>query len=153
MQADLSPERLAELVADTLEEAAFVFAEASHPPPSFHGEVLEARLQYSGPDRGVLGLRASQDFATGLAANLLGIERTDPEIDKRSADALGEIVNMLAGAVVLELFGPAAQTSIGVPSVREVAATAPTGGCLAHLTTEDGDRLDVYLGSASGSSP
>jgi len=152
MQAEMTGERLAELVADTLEEAAFVFTEPVDPPPAFQGEVLEARLQYSGPKRGVLGFRASADFAAGLAANLLGIDRTDPEIDKRSADALGEIVNMLAGAVVLELFGPSAQTSIGVPSVKEAAAAPIVEGVVTHLATEDGDRLDVFLRPANGSS-
>jgi len=152
MPAEMSPDRLAELVAETLEEAAFVFAEPADPPPPFHGDVLEARLRFAGPSRGELALRASAGFAEGLAANLLGMEPSDPEIGTRSRDALGEIVNMLAGAVVLELFGPAAQTSIGVPAVRGAAGAAP-GSCLAHLATEEGERLDVWLQPSPGSSP
>ncbi|HVP68850.1 MAG TPA: chemotaxis protein CheX [Anaeromyxobacteraceae bacterium] len=153
MPAEMSADRLAELVTETLEEAAFVFCEPADPPPPFEGDVLEARLQFSGPSRGELALRASSEFAVGLAANLLGTERGDPEIGARSRDALGEIVNMLAGAVVLELFGPAAQTSIGVPAVKGGATEPPPPECLAHLSTEEGDRLDVWLRPALGRSP
>jgi len=153
MPAELTPDRLAELAAGTLEEAAFVFTERADPPPPFPGSVLEARLQYDGPSRGEIALRATPEFAAGLAANLLGSEPGDPETARRSADALGEIVNMLAGAVVLELFGPVAQTRIGVPSVRECPGAAVPGGCLTHLTTEEGERLDVCVRPRSGGPP
>jgi len=153
MPADLTADRLAELAVETLEEAAFVFAEATDPPPPFAGDVLEARLHYSGPERGVLGLRASSGFAAGLAANMLGADCADPESDRRSADALGEMVNMLAGAVLLELFGPDSKASIGVPSVKPVSQDSAPAGCLAHLATEEGDRLDVFLRPANGGPP
>jgi hypothetical protein len=152
--AEIAPDRLAELVSRTLEDAAFVFTEPADPTLPFEAPVLEARLDFEGPSRGELALTATPALARGLAANLLGLEPGDPDIAVRAGDALGEIVNMLAGAVVLELFGPAAQTRIGVPAVRELAgAPAPGSGTSVSLTTEEGERLDAFVRPLAGSPP
>jgi hypothetical protein len=151
---EIAPERLAEMVARTLEDAAFVFTEPADPSATFGAPVLEARLEFEGPTRGELALTTTRAVARGLAANLLGLEPGDRDIEVRAGDALGEIVNMLAGAVVLELFGPAAQTRIGVPAVRELAgAPGPGSGTTVSLATEDGDRLDAAVRQLGGGPP
>jgi len=152
--AEIAPERLAELVARTLEDAAFVFTEPADPSAPLEAPALQARLDFEGPSRGELSLTTTPAVARSLAANLLGLEPGDRDIELRAGDALGEIVNMLAGAVVLELFGPAAQVRIGVPAVRELAeAPAPGAGTSASLATEDGDRLDAVVRPLAGSPP
>jgi hypothetical protein len=152
--AELSAERLGALVMKTLEDAAFVFAEVADGAPPFSPPVLEARLRFEGPEAGELALATSPAMAQGLAANLLGLDPGDPEIGQRAGDALGELANILAGAVVLELFGPRVETRIGVPSVREVAA-APAGEapCAVTLSTEEGERLDASYRPAGKGPP
>jgi hypothetical protein len=152
--AEIAPDRLAELLARTLEEAAFVFTEPADPAPPFDAPVLEARLDFEGPSRGELAMTVTPAFARGLAANLLGLEPGDADIELRAGDALGEIVNMLAGAVVLELFGPAAQSRIGVPSVRQLPeAPARGAGASVSLMTEEGERLDAAVRPLPGGAP
>jgi len=55
-------ELLAETLAGTLEEAAFVFAQTQESPPPFPAQVLEARIAYAGPSSGVLLLVADSSM-------------------------------------------------------------------------------------------
>jgi len=152
--AEIAPERLAELVARTLEDAAFVFTEPADPSAPLEAPALQARLDFEGPSRGELSLTTTPAVARSLAANLLGLEPGDRDIELRAGDALGEIVNMLAGAVVLELFGPEAQTRIGVPAVAELAAPpAGAGGTAVALLTEEGERIDAAVRPLPGGAP
>ena len=154
MPAEIAADRLAELVTRMLEDAAFIFTEPSDPAPPFPTPVLEARLTFDGPGSGELALTTTPALAQGLAANLLGLEPGDPETGRRAGDALGEFVNMLAGVVVLELFGPKAQTRIGVPEVRELAAAAASlGATCASLATEDGERIDARVSPSPQKAP
>lgn len=148
----MDADALAAAFARTLEEAAFVFAERSDDPPPFEGEVLEARLAWSGPDAGELRLTAEPALAAALAANLLGVD----DAEGRGADALGELLNMAAGAVVLELFGPREARRLLLPAVRVVDAathaSARAGAAVsASLLEESGRRIDVALAPAPGS--
>jgi len=152
--AEIAADRLAELVSRTLEDAAFVFTEPADGAGAPAAPVLHARLDFEGPARGELSLTASPAVARALAANLLGLDEGDPDIDARAGDALGEVVNMLAGAVVLELFGPEAQTRIGVPAGAELAAPpAGAGGTAVALLTEEGERIDAAVRPLPGGAP
>jgi hypothetical protein len=154
MRAEIVPETLADLVASTLEDAAFVFAEPVEPAPAFPSPVLEARLDFGGADGGELAIVATVPLSRSLAANLLGLEPDEPETRQRAGDALGEFVNMLAGSVMLALYGPKAQTRIGVPTVRELpSAPVRHGGTSVSLTTEEGERIDAFVGPPPPGAP
>jgi Chemotaxis phosphatase CheX len=148
-------EALAQALKQVLEEAAFVFAEVREAPAPFPGRLLEARLRYRGPQSGELRLVADAGLAATLAANLLG-EDEGQGTAARAADALGELLNMLAGAWVARIFGASARCDLGLPAVRELEraeapARAAPGGLLAHLEEEEGRRIDVSL--AAGAAP
>lgn len=151
-----SAELLGDVLGRTLEEAAFVFAEARPRPPPHAGALVEARLAYAGPHRGELVLAAPVSLAATIAANLLGEDEGGAETTGDDEDAVGELLNMVAGALVVELFGAGAATRLGLPRVRRVspedhdralrAATA-----VATLVEEEGRRVDLsaeVLGSA-----
>ncbi len=148
MSAELG-RALGETLARTLEEAAFVFAEPAEDPPPFRGEVLEARIGFRGPEEGELRLVADAGLAASLAANLLGLdEEQGSEARARSADALGEILNMVVGAWVVRRFGESTTCRLGVPRVSRRAAGDAEGaapGARARLVEESGRRIDLSL--------
>ncbi len=149
-----SPELLAETLGSTLEEAAFVFTEPREGPLPFAGEILEARIAYRGPSSGELRLVADAGLAATLAANLLGEDEGEAS-PERSSDALGELLNMVVGAWVHQLFGAQARCRLGVPLVRRLtaaeAAAGPSGAsCVAHLVAEEGRRVDLWLAPLPG---
>jgi hypothetical protein len=155
MPAELSPALLAQSLARTLEEAAFVFAEPTEAPPSFEGEVIEARLAYSGGHAGELLLASPPDLAGTLAANLLGEEEGGASVTGDDLDALGEVLNMLAGSLVLELFGPEAGSKLGLPLVRSVSAAEhgrnlAKAHAVATLVEEEGRRIDISVTVTAG---
>jgi hypothetical protein len=142
-------ELLARALGSTLEEAAFVFTEAGSPPPPFDGKVLEARITYQGPRTGELRLTTGRGMASTLAANLLGEEEGE-EVERRGADAIGELLNMLVGSLVVELFGDDTRCRLGVPRVEErepgaYLADLKNADCAAHLVDEEGRRNDLSL--------
>ncbi|HEY7726017.1 MAG TPA: chemotaxis protein CheX, partial [Anaeromyxobacteraceae bacterium] len=97
--AEATPALLAETLGATLEEAAFVFTQPEESPPPFAARVLEARIGFSGPSAGELRLVADPSLARTLAANLLG-EEEGAGLEARAPDALGELLNMVIGALV-----------------------------------------------------
>ena len=146
MPGDLTAERLGELAAETLEEAAFVFAEPADAPPPFRGTVLEARLALRGTGAG----RARAASLAGLRA---GARREPPRLRARAGPRprAGPPTRSARSSTCSpapwcsSLFGPSARP---VWAYRRCAScrTPPTpGGCVSHLTTEEGGRLDVCL--------
>jgi len=152
----LSPEVLGDVLARTLEEAAFVFAESTVAPPPHDDALVEARLAYVGAHRGELALAAPASLAATFAANLLGEDEGGAETTGDDEDAVGEILNMVAGALVVELFGADAPTRLGVPRVRRISAEEHAralrgAAAVATLVEEEGRRVDLsaeVLGSA-----
>jgi len=141
--------QLAGVLGRTLDEAAFVFTEAAESPPPFTGSILEARIRYDGPASGELCLATGPELAATLAANLLGAEESEVTPALRR-DAVGELLNMVVGVFVAEVFGEASRWRLGVPRVRELAAAAYQAGCAEHLCgaqllEEGGRRIDLGL--------
>jgi len=141
--------QLAEVLGRTLDEAAFVFTDPQEAPPPFTGSLIEARIRYDGPATGVLCLATGPEMAATLAANLLGAEESDVTPALRR-DAVGELLNMVVGALVAQVYGEESRCRLGVPQVRELAAAAYAGGqaqraCATHLVEEHGRRIDLSL--------
>src|SRR6266568_2074259 len=94
--AELDLELLSGQTVRVLEEAAFAFLEPTARPPAYAGDAVVARLSWGGPAGGELTLAADPTLACELAANLLGED--DPAAAAGRADeAIGELLNMLAG--------------------------------------------------------
>jgi hypothetical protein len=155
MPAEMSPSLLAQSLGHTLEEAAFVFAEVTDDPPPFEGDVIEARLAYSGAHAGELLLASPEGLAATLAANLLGEEEGGASVTGDDLDALGELLNMVAGSLVLELFGPEAGCKLGLPRVRRVSAeehgrALAKADAVATMVEEEGRRIDLSASITAG---
>ncbi len=148
MPAELSPDLLAQALGHTLEEAAFVFAEATSEPPPFQGEVIEARLAYAGEHAGEFLLASPAGFAATLAANLLGEDEGGASVTGDDLDAVGELLNMIAGKLAVDLFGPDAPCKLGLPRVQRVSPeeherAVAAARAVATMVDEEGRRIDL----------
>ncbi|BDG07984.1 chemotaxis protein CheX [Anaeromyxobacter paludicola] len=135
--AELDAGLLADQTARVLEEAAFVFLEPDDRPPAWTDEVVVARLSWTGAGDGELTLAAAPALAAELAANLLGEEDAEAAAG-RADEAVGELLNMLAGALLGELCGAGTPAVLGLPRVERLAAAA----CQARL---EGEPVRVSL--------
>lgn len=154
MPSDVPPAAFRDLLAQalgrTLEEAAFVFAEPTEDPPPFDDDVIAARLAYSGAHAGELLLASPHALAATLAANLLGEDEGGASVTGDDLDAVGEILNMIAGSLVVELFGPEAGCKLGLPRVERVSSQAycrelARAHAAASLVEEEGRRIDLSV--------
>jgi hypothetical protein len=144
MQAENVLELLRETTPHILEQVAFVFAEPSDEAAPFSGDVVEADIDFNGPLVGQLRLTTSRTCAATLAASVLGVDADDPAAIAYTSDVLGETLNMLCGAVLLQLFGAVDSTHSGTPTVSvRSAASATTVGETVSFVTDEGHRIDA----------
>jgi CheY-specific phosphatase CheX len=133
-----------------LADAAFVFAETSESFVPKGKSLLVATVSLTATEVWELLVVAESEFAKLLAANLLGIEETSDEARVSAIEALGEWVNILAGAVAVECKGGNQTFQIGIPAV--VAEGGESAGAAldkafrrVNLITDSGQQLAVAL--------
>jgi len=97
-----SVEMLAGATCRVLEEATFLFAEPVEDPVPAKAE-LTAQLTLGAPLVGWIRIEAPRAFAASVAANLLGCEPGDAEAEEKAGDALGELLNIVAGVLAGDL--------------------------------------------------
>jgi hypothetical protein len=141
---------LTEIVAGILADAAFMFVEATDERDWQGAEFLCARLALEHGESVELVLRADVALGPTLAANLLGTEADSDEARVSAGAALGELANMVAGAVAVEVFGHESICHIGIPEVAVGSGlvSSPTPeppSCKTIVLTEEGHHLAVML--------
>lgn len=145
MTTALSSALLLETTTSILEDAAFFFSQPMGAPLPWPVRVLEARLAFSGPTAGTVRIVTTAQFGAELAANLLGIEPTDPEAPAQAKAAVGELLNIICGALVAEWFGTAHICQLGIPEVRELdpARRSAVAACAIALIADERHRVEV----------
>lgn len=146
----LTREKLTDLVATMLADATFTFVEPVEGNVAQETETLCARVVLGQGEAVELVLRAAPELGPTLAANLLGTEPESDEARAAANDAVGELANMLAGAIAVEVFGQETICPISIPVVAlELGSSSPPGpeadACRTVLLTEDGHYLSVTL--------
>jgi CheY-specific phosphatase CheX len=122
MLSDDRRETILSVIGSVLEDAAFIFTEAIDPAAGSEPAAIEGvTLSFSGERSGVFRLWAEEGFLKLLAANMLGIEENDADARERRADALREIINIITGNVLTELFGTVAVFELGIPAQADAA--------------------------------
>lgn len=121
MSSRFNEELLVSVASQVVEEAAFVFSDPVDQPPPFDGTVVMAMMNFEGPESGRLVLAASYEFATELAANLLGVDPGDPELEDKAAGAIGEMLNMISGVMTAKAFGEEVLVKFSVPALKVIA--------------------------------
>lgn len=145
--AELDAAFLADVLGRVLEEAAFVFAEPADEPEAWGGPVLSASLAFEAVQGGTLRLVATPSGAAELAANMLGIEPSDPEAAAQGLAAIAELLNVVGGAFVTRWFGTAVPSQLGLPATEVLPGAPPRRRrtCAAAVTLENGAPLLLEL--------
>lgn len=118
MQLDC--EKITRTLQQVFEQVAFMFPESppeDEPFPAPDGPLVIARIEYSGPSRGVVALAAPESICAEIAANALGIDPDDREAGGIAHDALGELLNVCCGRLLTVLAGEEPVFNLALPSV------------------------------------
>jgi hypothetical protein len=133
---------LRKVVARVLEDASFVFTDdidtGERPLPE-GWNATGVSLSFTGGKSGVFRVWADVALVPLLAANMLGLDQESPEARDKGKDALREMVNIIAGNALTELFGDALLFSLSIPEITDAA-----------LKTVDCNREDALWLSAEG---
>jgi hypothetical protein len=145
MHKEVSAEVLHKVASQTLQDAAFVFTEPISDPAQWPGEIVEVGLNFEGPRKGRLRLRATKDFGTEIAGNLMGADAEDAE--QSAPAALAELVNIVGGSLMVELFTTKVVCHLGIPEVSVCAVHPDTvqPSVSIGLIADDLHRLDFDL--------
>jgi hypothetical protein len=131
------------------EETAFIFTEPWEDAPMLESEVVSASIDFQGPHSGTVAMAADSSFCTTLAANFLGLEPDDPEAIRNGNAALGELLNIIAGALMEEWFGTETVCHIGIPLVRNERHDDFIASCQSAppmiFRDDEGRRIDLVV--------
>jgi hypothetical protein len=130
MNKEQMVERIRNVVARVLEDASFVFSDelqADARPDLALWDAEGVALSFTGEKSGVFRIWTDKAFAMLLAANMLGVDTSSPTAIEKGNDALKEMVNIIVGNALTELFGEVAVFNLGIPEKAE--ATRQTIDC------------------------
>jgi hypothetical protein len=138
-------EALAQTACEILEDAAFIFATPADSKAPDDGPFVIARLPILGDAPAALVLATPLSVGAEIAANLLGLEPGDPEAESKTADAVGEILNMMAGELAAHCEEEGGGWKFGTPDTAfpgdaQVLSQASEERA-AVLMTDGGDRI------------
>jgi CheY-specific phosphatase CheX len=140
---ELTSELLHRIASQVLENAAFLLTEDGE-GASLSTRVKNASVSFAGPQRGVVRLSASEELLLQLTADMLGIEPDDHSAAEQSGSALAELTNILAGALVAELFGTKTLCQLGVPELSPQRVLEPAHCAITRVDME-GRAIGVEL--------
>jgi hypothetical protein len=144
MSSRLTVEVLADVAARVLEDMAFLFTVLSADAAPWPDGAVEATLSFHGPERWEIRIRTSPELASRLAADMLGVEPGDPEALGCAGDAVGELLNVVAGALAERVFGAEAVCRLGVPRPgRALDEGRPSHAV--SLATDDDQRVELAV--------
>jgi CheY-specific phosphatase CheX len=101
-----------------LEDTAFIFTDTLSPPdvPELTSWKPEGvALRFEGQARGELRMWVDPGFALLAAANMQGIEPDTEGAQEKGIDALKELLNIMVGNFITEMFGTRPVFDLGLP--------------------------------------
>ena len=133
---DQATQTLTTIFSEVLADLAFMFTE-QEPSEVVPGEGwLETTIGYSGTSTGVLRLRCAHEFSIQLAANLLGLDPDDAEIEHGAHDAVKEFMNIVCGQFTTAAYGIDDVFNLTIPQVVELSESPEL---------QNGDEADASL--------
>ncbi|MBD3317807.1 MAG: hypothetical protein GF344_18640 [Chitinivibrionales bacterium] len=99
-------------------DGAFVFVDPLDPsmrPAIAEWDARGVGLTFSGHDQGALSVWAGDSFMVQVAANMLGIDEKSKRAYDEGCDAVGEILNMIAGNLLTAMYGTEPVFDLGLP--------------------------------------
>ncbi len=114
---------LSNVILEILEKQAFLFGEPlDKEMPKTEGPFLRALIAFTGPMQGRLSVVAPQSLVQIMAANMLGLEPEDEKTQRLAQDAFKEFLNVLCGAILVELAGTAPAFHLSLPEIWPIAS-------------------------------
>ena len=116
-----NPEVLTDVVMGVLEDLAMVFADEFDPDDieaAASGQTLEVSVDFRGPKCGSLHLLVSDELPVEIAANVLGLDEDDPDIESMLDDALKELANVTIGQCLTAMEGVEAVFDLSPPRLE-----------------------------------
>lgn len=125
----------------TFEGLGFVMALGEAPVADAPPHAVQVRFR--GPRAGRVELRVTDGLLAAASANMLGVDAAPAEAMQR--DALGELANVITGAVVPALDGPLAVYRLDAPAACDAAA-ADAPAARARVAFDEGNaEVALYL--------
>jgi hypothetical protein len=123
MLSDDQKNTVGSIIGSVLEDAAFIFTEATDPASADQSAagIEGVSLSFGGERSGVVRLWTEERFLKLLASNMLGIDEGDTGAESQRADALRETVNIITGNVLTGLFGTTAVFELGIPATADAS--------------------------------
>lgn len=116
---------LSDVVVDTLEKLAFMFAvPLAGPAPEDPRELATVRVRFSGPLCGGMQLSLSRSVLAELAGNMLGADDGSALPADEQHDALRELINVICGNLLPMIGGGTAEFNIQTPFIPAAGASA-----------------------------
>ncbi len=111
---------------DVVEQLTFMFGdpEDKNDLDTDMVEFTLARIGFAGDLVGTLSVAVPTRITAEIAANILGLEPSDLSDQAMLDDALGEMLNVVCGHVIMALVGTGANFKLGSPAVSRVDETA-----------------------------
>jgi len=115
-------EKLAQVFCDVLMNYAFMFGDESPKDelPNNGAVFLHATVGFRGHRKGTLGILTSDGLCNELAANVLGLELEEGISENDASDALKELINVVCGQFLTEIFGEEPIFDLLPPSVSQI---------------------------------
>ena len=107
---------------EVVEQLTFMFGE-SVPKSELELDGVQftlAQMRFNGDLPGVLSVAVPSEITAEIAANILGLEVEDIESEEMKLDALGEVLNVVCGHVIMALVGTESNFKLDSPEVQIV---------------------------------
>jgi hypothetical protein len=106
------------VIGRVLEDAAFIFTDlldAADRPAAGAWQAEGVSLSFKGKACGELRMWVSREFALLAAGNMLGIEAGEAGAAEKGLDALKELLNIIVGNFITEVYGVEPVFDLGLP--------------------------------------
>ena len=116
-------ELLSEVFCDVIEKLAFMFGEPVEIGDFEPCEAgyLKASLTFSGHMSGELDIYSSMDMALDLAANVLGADPDDDDVQEQVTDSLKELLNVTCGNLLVAIAGEEPVFEVSAPDAGSLS--------------------------------
>ncbi len=113
---------LAEAFSEALETMAFMMVMPLEEELPIPHEMVKVSMQFTGPVSGTVEIMGGKDFLVAMAANVLGIDPEDEEVQTKGVDAFREILNTTCGVLLPKLASsPADVFNVTLPADESFA--------------------------------
>lgn len=99
------------------------------------GQVFMGSITFKGPMEGVLNICCGEECATQIAVNMLALEEGEELAEDEIKDAIGEVANMVMGALKAKVMEQVGDLQVSVPTVV-------TGNQMASSLKESAKRVE-----------